>query len=91
MGFKLYEAIVAIIKFMISGDGRIVAHCVHDAHDAFAFYERSEGGAVNGIAAIKQECIRIAGPVAVDDSCKPCKAEFTVALDSTALACMSFV
>ena len=42
---------------MVARHGRVVAHLVHDAHHVFAFGERTERRALDGVAHVDEEHI----------------------------------
>ena len=60
---KLQEAVHAIIKLVVAGDGHIIAHDVHDIDNGLAFGHGADGLALNSVAVIDEEHVVILGEV----------------------------
>ncbi|MPM74295.1 hypothetical protein SDC9_121281 [bioreactor metagenome] len=54
---EIQELIHAVVKFVVAGDGHVIAHLVHDVHDVFALGQRTQSRALHGVAHIGQSHI----------------------------------
>ena len=63
---ELQEVLHAVVELMVAGDGRVVAHDVHDVDDGGAFGHGADGLALDGVAVIHQEHIIGLGEVFLD-------------------------
>ena len=60
------ELLHAVVKFVVAGDSRIVAHGVHDVNDGLAPAQKADGFALYGVAVIHQEHVIILGKLFLD-------------------------
>ena len=54
------ELLHPVVKLVVAGDGRVVAHDVHDADNRFAPGQQADGLALDGVAAVNQK--HVLGP-----------------------------
>ena len=54
IGHDIQEGIHAKVKFVVAGDGKIIAHLIHNVHDPAALGQGAQGGTLNSVAVIYQ-------------------------------------